>query len=714
MAINVQFNGATIYKPGAYSKTTIDIGGGFPVGPAGLIAVIGEADAGAPGSAEVDISNNRFTADQMPQIRSKYRSGSFVDAAGFLFAPAADAAIPSGAQTVWFYKTNESVRASKVLASSYGTLRALEWGIGGNRLTATITNTAEVAPVITGALIVAGAANAGTTFDLYLNGVKNVVTLAAGTYADTAAILAALVVPAGVVASEGLVDNIVLTMAADSAAATKGFAKSMEIAGVGAALVGLSVGLVRSAVEASSTIVLAQPRDLLTETEPVGGNAVLKIGCSEGTAATVSIDATKITLTPSPGDPIIFEKANYATLKELVDDIDILPYWHAAVASTQYNQLSPDVLDHVSNVGALNKSWPRLYPAMIKKDAAEVQWMFVNSTLMELVDPAMCGLPAALTKSVLAGGAKGGTSPASIVAALEKFTKFHVNFVLPLFSRDATADISDSLTDATSTYTIEGIHQAVKSHISVMKTTKKRSERQGYLSLKKSFVDCKDQAGVIADGRQQLFIQDVRQVDAAGSIKWFQPWALAAMVAGARSGSSIGEPMTFKFMNASGIRHTAQPMSTAEADINIDFDPDTMTDEAIQAGITFLESRQGGGFRIVVDNTTYGRDGNFVWNRGNVIYAADIVAINLRNQLEDIYVGRKNTVKMAEVASTAASILETLRAQGILVATPDAPTGFKDLSVRLEGNTIYVTVTIKIVEGIDFILSDITVQRATA
>jgi hypothetical protein len=710
MAINVQFNGATIYKPGAYSKTTIDIGGGFPVGPAGLIAVIGEADAGAPGSAEVDISNNRFTADQMPQIRSKYRSGAFVDAAGFLFAPAADAAIPSGAQTVWFYKTNESVRASLALSGSYGTMRALEWGIGGNRLTATITNTAEVAPVITGATIVAGAADAGTTFDLYMNGVKNVVTLAAGTYADTAAIIAAIAWPVGVTASEGLADNIVLTMAADAAAAIKGYAKSMEIAGAGAALVGLSAGLVQSSVEASSTIVLAQPRDLLTETESVGGNVVLNVGFNGVAAtATIAIDDTKITL--NAGTPIVFEKANYPTMKELVDDINIRTGWAASVSSTQYNQLSPEVLDQVSAIGALS---PAGKPAMIKKDAAEVQWMFANSTLIELVDPVMCGLPSALTKTALAGGLKGGTSMASIVAALEKFTKFHVNFVLPLFSRDATADISDSLTDSTSAYTIDAIHQLVKSHISMMKTTKKRSERQGYLSLKKSFVDCKDQAGVLADGRQQLFIQDVRQVDAAGNIKWFQPWALAAMVAGARSGSSIGEPMTFKFMNVSGIRHTAQPMSTAEADIVIDFDPDTMTDEAIQAGITFLESRQGGGFRVVVDNTTYGRDGNFVWNRGNVIYAADIVAINLRNQLEDIYVGRKNTVKVAEIASTAASILETLRAQGVLVATPDAPTGFKDLSVRLEGNTIYVTVTIKIVEGIDFILSDITVQRATA
>jgi hypothetical protein len=247
-----------------------------------------------------------------------------------------------------------------------------------------------------------------------------------------------------------------------------------------------------------------------------------------------------------------------------------------------------------------------------------------------------------------------------------------------------------------------------------MKTTKKRSERQGYLSLKDSFVNCKTKAGDLADGRLQLLIQDIRQVDGQGAIKWFQPYALACLMAGARGGAPIGEPMTFKFLNCSGIRHTAQPMSTPDADIVVDFDPDLQTDEAIQSGLTFLENPQTGGFRVVVDNTTYGRDANFVWNRGNVVYAGDIVAFNFRNNLEALYVGKKNTVSTTDVASAASSILSGFLAQGITVSTPDAPQGFKRLNVRLEGNTIYVEVTIKIVEGIDFVLSDITIQRATA
>jgi hypothetical protein len=55
MAINVSFNGATIYKPGAYSKTNIDLSGGFALGPVGLIAIFGESSKGNPGSQEPDM-----------------------------------------------------------------------------------------------------------------------------------------------------------------------------------------------------------------------------------------------------------------------------------------------------------------------------------------------------------------------------------------------------------------------------------------------------------------------------------------------------------------------------------------------------------------------------------------------------------------------------------------------------------------------------------
>jgi hypothetical protein len=721
MAISVSFNGATIYKPGAYSKTTIDLSGNVPLGPAGLIAIFGEADAGEPGSAETNIADNFFTADRLIEARAKYRSGPIVDALNFLFSPASDGAIPNGAQAVWVYKTNASVRASLVLSGSYGTVRAKEWGVGGNQVSVKILASAEAAPEKIGAIPAAfGAALNSASFSARINGgAAAVYTLSStpGNHADIATLVTELIalLPAGfeVSASSGA-----LKIALDPAATQYqlGWGRSFELIDStpgDLAKLGLTAGLSVAATEPSCTIALNQKRDLLVEEETVGGNVVLSIGrdtTGGATSASVSVTTNKITLTDSVGS-IEFDKAAFVTIKQLAESISLQPGWSASVATPVYNQLGLDSLDLVSAVGALGATGVK--PARLKKDAMEVQDLFEQSNVAGLVNAATKGLPAALSETLLGGGAKGGTLTTDVVNALSKFEKFHVNSVIPLFSRNATSDIADNLTDASSTYTIDGIHQAVKTHLSLMKTTKKKSERQGYLSVKASYSDCKDKVGNMADARVQMVVQDIRQANAQGVIKWFQPWALSCLMAGSRGGAPIGLPLTFKFMNCSGIRQTAQSMNTPEADIVVDFDPDTQYDDAIQSGISFLEAPRTGGFRVVVDNTTYGVDDNWVWNRANVIYAADVVAYNFRNTMELRYVGVKNTLRAAEVQSTAESVLATFLAQGITVSTADAPQGFKGLSVRIEGNTIYISVTIKLVEGIDFVLADISLQRAS-
>lgn len=595
MAINVSFNGATIYKPGAYSKTSIDLGGGFPLSPTGIVAIFGEADAGAPGSAETNIANNVFSPDQIAQIRAKYRGGNIVDACNFLFAPGADGAIPGGAQAVYIYKTNSSVRASLVLASAYGTVRANEWGIGGNRITMKITG-------------------ASTT----------------------------------------------------------------------------------------RTLTLSQKRDTVVETATVGGNTVIT-ATNASIGSTVTVSTTAISLFDGTSTKTLL-KSEYNSVADLAADIGLQTGWTAVMGSGVDPRLSVKVLDNVTSIAATAG-------AAIKMDAYEVQQFFAASQIASLVSPAMTGLPIALAETFLAAGAKGATSSADVTNALSKFEKIRVNSVIPLFSRDATADIADHMTETASSYTVDGIHQAVKTHLSLMSTTKKKSERQGYLSLKDTYANCKTKAMAAAFARIQLAIQDIRNVDASGVIKWFQPWAGACQIAGARGGSSVGNPMTFKYFNMSGIRHTAQAMSTAEQDIVTDFDPDIQYDDAISAGLTFWEAPQTGGFRMVVDNTTYGKDGNWVYNRGHVQYAADVIAFDFRSQMENIYVGLKTTVSAAEIKSTCEAILTTYLAQGITVSTSDAKNGFKQLVVQMNGNTVNIAVTVKLVEGIDFVLADITLSR---
>lgn len=729
MAINVSFNGATIYKPGAYSKVSIDLGGGFPLSPTGIVAIFGEADAGTPGASEVNIADNVFSPEQIPQIKQKYRGGALVDACNFLFAPGSDGAIPGGAQAVYIYKTNASVRASLALANSWGSVRAREWGTGGNKLTyKNVLVAATSATRSSSAPFDVSVGVDGLTLVLRVNGAANN-TFTAPASTNTRALLQTALnaggnwsggVPAGmsfvVSGASDLAAVVTLSRLATSNPHQEGAGRNFEI--VSGSLVSPAnlgpAGLIVSSSEDMAAITLSNKRDLVDEAGTLGGNIVLKLGRNGGTDPQVTVNSTQILLINNAATEYALNIADFATLSEVAAYINSSTggNWAAALSSTLYGQLSPSVLDRVSALGALGSA--TVLPAQIKKDAKEVRDFFEQASSAELIVGASSykGLPDAAAETYLAGGAKGATSTSDITSALSKFEKLRVNSVIPLMSRDATADIADSLTDPASNYTIDGIHQAVKTHLSLMATTKRKSERQGYLSYKASYSASKQKAQDLAAARVQLCIQDVRQTDSDGVIKWFQPWAGACLLAGARGGSPIGLPMTGKYFNMSGIRHTSQAMSTAEADIVIDFDPDTQYDDAIQNGITFWEAPQSGGFRLVVDNTTYGKDGNWVYNRANVQYAADILAFDFRTQLENIYVGAKNTVSAAEVKSTCESILATYLAQGITVSTSDAKNGFKQLVVQINGNTINVSVVVKLVEGIDFILADITLQRA--
>lgn len=739
MAISVSFNGSTIYKPGSYSKRQIDLGGGFPLSPTGLIAIFGEAAAGTPGSAVPNIAGNVFTPDQFPAIKQIYRSGPIVDACNFLFAPGADGAIPSGAQAIYIYKTNASVQATLALANTWGTVKALEFGVGGNRDTLSIAlvpaSSAQTASSATFDLSADGLASKTLTLQIQGSGTLNTFTVPSST--TTRALLQTALttggnwsggVPSGLTFTVGGASNAAATLtivrSATSSPHREGYGRNFELTagnllGVGSGKINISAGLVVAGSENMAILTVQNTRDLVTETATVGGNVVLEIGRLGGVTPQVIITATQIKLMNNSVAEYTLNKADFDTVQQVADFISASTAgnWSAIVSTVLFGQLPPSVLDQVSGVGANATALDSTHlPAQIKKDAHEVGDFFAASSNVSLVADtnSVCGLPESLASTYLAGGAAGATNTAAIVNALTAFQKVRVNAVVPLFSRDSGDDVSDQQTDTASSYTIAGIHQAVKTHCSLMRTTKARSERQGYMSIKAAYADCKAAAQTLADASSQLAMQDIKQNDSDGNIKWFQPWALACLVAGARGGSPIGLPMTNKYLNCSGIRQTGQLLSTSDANIVEDFNPDTQYEDAIRNGLTFLEHPQSGGFRVVVDNTTYGRDGNWVYNRAHVLYAADVLEYDFRTQLQNIYVGVKNTVSAAEIAQTCESILGTYLAQGITVSTSDAKQGFKQLVVQLAGNTVNVNVTVKLVEGIDFVLTTINLQRATS
>jgi hypothetical protein len=484
MAINVSFNGATIFKPGAYSKTTIDLGGGFPLSPTGLVAIFGESDKGAPGSEEIDISNNVFSPEQIADVREKYGSGPLVDAVSFLFSPAADGAIPSGAQAVYIYKTNASTKSQLVLANSYGTLKSLQYGIDQNQITYRNTLISETAASVT-----ASAAPTSLTISVGVNdeikyringGTESTATIPAATYGSAALLAAAI---DGVLTGLSCDVNVAalrITQDAGSNLHQNGWGRSFELSG-GNALTNLNFTAGAQAlptVEPGAIIRIKDNKNLIEEEDTVGGNVVMSIGfdstSNDATSATVQVTSTNVVLTVVGGAQAgtnTLTKSAYSSLSQLSAAINLIPGWSSALTSTLYGQLPLSVLDEVSAIGAHSETGKK--PARIKKDAQEVADMLALSSLVSIESQAQKGLPNTATEVALTGGAKGATLTSDVTDALAEFEKIRVNSVVPLFSRDASADISDALTDAGSTYTILGIHQAVKTHLSLMSTTRK-------------------------------------------------------------------------------------------------------------------------------------------------------------------------------------------------------------------------------------------------
>jgi hypothetical protein len=526
MAINVSFNGSTIYKPGSYSKRSIDLGGGFPLSPTGLVALFGEATAGQPGAGGFSsIADNVFTADQLPVIKQIYRSGPIVDACSFLFAPGADGAIPSGAQAVYIYKTNASALSALTLANSWGVVNAREYGTGGNRITLSNTLVPATSATVTstGTFDLTGGALNGNTMLVRVNGEGSDHTFTVPSATTTRALLTTALansanwggsLPSGMVFTVGgAADNAATLTVARASTGTpnrEGFGRcfalvSGTLLGSGAGKVGITAGLYTSTTEDQAILSVNNTRDLITETATIGGTVVLKVGRLGGVAPAVTINATQLLLINNSVTEYALNLADFSTVSQVVDFISnsTAGTWSASLSSVLVGQLSPTVLDRVTAVGANATSLSSsALPALITKDASEVADFFAQSSNVGLTGGAgsFCGLPDALVTAYLTGGTVGATHTAAITNALTAFQRVRVNAVVPLFSRDSAADIADQSHGCWPQATPSlGIHQAVKSHCSLMATTKARSERQGYLSAKDTYANCKVLAQTLAD-----------------------------------------------------------------------------------------------------------------------------------------------------------------------------------------------------------------------
>lgn len=432
-----------------------------------------------------------------------------------------------------------------------------------------------------------------------------------------------------------------------------------------------------------------------------------------GSAATMTIQdnagVKKLTTvcTGAGSDNLNLDLTQYVTIQQLVDYINSFNAGASYVCVTDYfnaGTVSPSLtLDYYNSIDI------RSIPLEVKGATYEIlAGVNSNSVFMKLAKVSniygQVETISSTSKRFLTGASTGGSSNSSFQTGFDNMLKKRVNIVVPLVSQDASTDITAGNTDPSSTYTIASIHAQTDAHVRLASNTKNRSERNAYVGFKGTFAASKLAAQALNSEYTSLAIQDVKTLDASGSTIWQDPWMFAVISAGMQAGSEVGTPLTHKYMNIIGLRHS-------------DFDPKSQYDDAIINGILFAQQPDAGGFRIALGNTTYLRDANQVFNRISVFEIVNYISYDLRVQLEDAFIGksRASGSSLAVAIKTfALGILNTYTRNGLL--SPDTRNkglGYTDVSVQVSGDIVRLSVTITPAPGIDFILADITIAQVS-
>lgn len=706
MAIKKNFGGATVRRAGAFSRSQTSPDAGGQSADTGILMLIGEADAGPSGADE---GIQTYSSAAFNQLKAKYRTGPLVDAAKVALAPSRTPGI-GGATTFLIWKTNPSTQASLALSNTYATLKAKEYGVGGNRITYKNTLSSETAPTITGSAVVTDFVGLDTLTLLLRENGGSLSTVTFSTPANIAAVVSQI---NGVVS--GLASNaagkLKLTMAAGSNLHRNGSGRALEIVG-GTALTRLFITTqtATAAAEPQASLEIIQSRDSKTETAVIGGDIAMQLGRDASgscTAATVAVSATEMTLAQTGATPstITLAFADYPLVGNLVDAIADLSGWTVSTPSA-LRSLPSTSLDDISATGAYSTTGGK--PARIKHDAQQIADFASASSLIAMTSQATVGLPEDEGRLNLTGGTKGASTSSNFDDGLSAALAKDLNVIVPCISQDASDDISAGLTDASSTYDIETVHAMLDTHLRLRGSIQNRKEAQGVVGYRKSTKAAAfEQAAKLGSELIQLAMEDVLVVDSTNTLAWKQPHIHAAMLAGMRCGSEIGEPLTHKFLAAQGVGHYVNPSTGA---VQGDYDPQTDFDSAIIAGVTSAEPAAGA-YRVMLDNTTYGADENFVWNRGSVVEAAQYIAKTIRGDAEAAFVGRKNSVV------TATSIKNRIRSKMVelfngRITSPsdDAPQGFVEdtFIVTVTGNTAEVQIECKPVQSLDFVFITFT------
>lgn len=468
--------------------------------------------------------------------------------------------------------------------------------------------------------------------------------------------------------------------------------------------------LLVSADELEKTFDIVRDVDNISEQYVVGGIVALRLGYNGTTAsATISESNGTITLTTTvtggSGGNLSINLSKISTISDLVTKINAETGYVAASGSTLQGQRSPGVLDQMtldicSELGNA--------PGRIKSDLWDLtvgDAGLANSILIEYAATATAGLPQDNVALFLSGGARGATTGAQFVSAIDALQNTPVRMVVPLVSQDASADILEGLTDSASTYSVDAVNAAVRSHVLSMSTEKLKKHRLAVCSKKGTFAEAKDAAQDLASARVACTFQDIQALNINGEISQEQPW-MGAVKAGAMQLAAFNRSIFNKLVNINGALQAAD-----------DFDDQNVThvEDALINGLLVIAEQSTGGWSFVSDGMTYGTDQNFVFNSMMSGYIADTVALDLAQSLKAAFVGQS----VAEVTvEGVVSFMKTKFTQyldsRLLVGTESNPNGWQNIEVNIDRNVLSVKAFVLVASAIYFVPIDLTIDGITS
>jgi hypothetical protein len=180
---------------------------------------------------------------------------------------------------------------------------------------------------------------------------------------------------------------------------------------------------------------------------------------------------------------------------------------------------------------------------------------------------------------------------------------------------------------------------------------------------------------------------------------------MAAVKAAAMQAAGFYKSLVHKYVNTSGVVQAAGDWT---------YNDDGNVETALRSGLLPVGAAPGGGFYFISDQTTYGKDANSVFNSIQMVYAADIVALSTAQRMEDAFVGQSLAdVSASQALSFLDGIMADFRRLKLIAYSDDAPLGYKNAKIVINGPAMQVSVEVKIAGSIYFIPISFYVTQIT-